>query len=347
MQKILLAILILLSPLALSAETTISTDTDGMVAQMKTILDQYAVRIKTLEVENNILREEMRKAGIKIPLSVYSGAILQIPISSTKTGVTTPPVVITAPTGTVIQTGAIVENIASQYGTRYAGFITKIHSDWIGIQWAYKLPSTSYIGGYEFVKEDTDSHAFVDIIYDAKTATGTYDAKILYEYNTGTYQRKLVGYFEFNRATGYYTTKSGNNIFSGVPRTFVRDPYTSTAIVPSTAASIWTSSGGTAITTPVNIPTYAEISKAYNDKRYLSVISLSTAYLTANAATYDLIRMRYRTYFIIGKYNESLAEIAKIEAMGQLATVACDAQVIATYSTNTALISKYTSACKK
>lgn len=197
------------------------------------------------------------------------------------------------------------------------------------------------------MKQGADNHAFVDIIYDVKTATGTYDAKILYEYNTGTYQRKLVGYFEFNRATGYYTTKSGNNIFPGVPRTFVRDPYASTAIVPSTAATTGTSSGSSVVSTPSNIPTYTEISKAYNDKRYLSVISLSTAYLTTNPATYDLLRMRYRTYFIIGKYNESLAEIAKIEAMGQLATVACDAQVIATYSTNTALISKYTTACKK
>lgn len=133
MQKILLAILILLSPLALSAETTVSADADSMVTQMKAILDQYAIRIKTLEVENNILREEMRKAGIKIPLSVYSGAILQTPTSSTKTGVTTPPVVITT-TGTTVQTGAIVENTASQYGARYAGFITKIHADWTGIQ---------------------------------------------------------------------------------------------------------------------------------------------------------------------------------------------------------------------
>jgi hypothetical protein len=196
------------------------------------------------------------------------------------------------------------------------------------------------------VKQGADNHAFVDIIYDTKTATGTYDAKILYEYNTGTYQRKLIGFFEFDRSTGYYTTKSGNNIFPGVARTFVRDPYASSAIVPSTATT--TSSGTTQTITPsTNIPTYAELEKAYSDKRYLSVISLSTAYLTANSPTYDLLRMRYRTYFIIGKYTESLAEIAKIEAMGQLTAVACDAQVIATYSKNTALITKYTTACKK
>jgi hypothetical protein len=353
MTKILLAILILLSPLALAAETTVSTDADGMVTQMKAILDQYAVRIKTLEVENNILREEMRKAGIKIPLSVYSGAILTTPsptpITLTKTGVTLPSFV-TPPVTPSVRTGALIESITIQHGSRYAGFISKIHTDWTGVQSAYKLPATSYIGGYEFVKQGSDNHAFVDIIYDAKatTATGTYDAKILYEYNTGTYQRKLVGFFEFNRATGYYTTKSGTNTFSGVTRTFVRDPYVSTVIFPTTATNTPVSSGTiSTIVSSAAIPTYADIEKAYSDKRYLSVISLSNTYLTANTATYDLLRIRYRTYFIIGKYTESLSEITKIESMGKLATVACDAQVIATYSKNTTLIAKYTAACKK
>jgi hypothetical protein len=43
-----------------------------MVTQMKIILDQYAAKIKYLEVENAVLREEVRKAGIQIPLSAFS-----------------------------------------------------------------------------------------------------------------------------------------------------------------------------------------------------------------------------------------------------------------------------------
>jgi hypothetical protein len=75
------------------------------------------------------------------------------------------------------------------------------------------------------------------------------------------------------------------------------------------------------------------------------VISLSNVYLATNTPTYDLLRIRYRTYFIIGKYTESLAEIAKIETLGKLPAVACDAQVIATYSKDATLIAKYTKAC--
>ena len=91
--------------------------------------------------------------------------------------------------------------------------------------------------------------------------------------------------------------------------------------------------------------TLADIEAAYTNKRYLSVIAMSNSYLATNIATYDVLRIRYRTYFIIGKYTESLAEIAKIESLGELSSVACDAQVIATYSQNQSLISKYTQAC--
>lgn len=339
MKKFFLLSFIALIPLSVGAENITASEADSMVTQMKSILDQYALRIKALENENAILREEMRKAGIKIPLSAYSGAIIQ----TVGTGSTQAPTQPTISTSTgIANTGALLSTIRSQYGDRYARFVEKIHTDWTGIVWAYKLPATAYIGGYEFVKQGADNHVFVDIVYDIQTATGAYDAKILYEYNTGTYQRKLVWYFEYDRTTGYYKTKSGNNPFAWVTRTFIRDPYVSTAIVPTTAVSSSTGS-----TTPVQIPTYAEIEKAYTDKRYLSVISLSNTYLTVNPATYDLLRIRYRTYFIIGKYTESLAEIAKIEAMGQLASVACDAQVIATYSKNQSLITKYTAACKK
>jgi hypothetical protein len=359
MKKFLLLPLIMLIPVSVGAANMTASEADSMVTEMKTILDQYALKIRALEAENAVLREEVRKAGIQIPLSAYSGAIIQTATppstpttpttSSTNTGTTTT-VVPTVSTGTGL-TASMIESLKTSQWARYAGFITRIHTEWSGIRSAYKLPTTAYIGGYEFVKQGADNHAFVDIVYTTPTASGFYDAKILYEYNTGTYQRKLVWFFEFDKTTGFYKTKSGNNPFAWVARTFVRDPLAGTVIVPTTAIGTPTTSTGTASTTvtgTTKIPTFAEIEKAYSDKRYLSVISLSNTYLTANTATYDLLRIRYRTYFIIGKYSEALSEIAKIESMGKMtSTVACDAQVIATYSKDTALITKYTAACKK
>jgi hypothetical protein len=59
-------------PMGIGAENITAPEADSMVTQMKSILDQYAFRIKSLEAENAILKEEIRKAGIKIPLSAYS-----------------------------------------------------------------------------------------------------------------------------------------------------------------------------------------------------------------------------------------------------------------------------------
>jgi hypothetical protein len=82
-----------------------SAEAESMVTQMKTILDQYAVKIRALEVENAVLREEIRKAGIQIPLSAFSGvtAITTAPTTTTPTSTGTTAV---TSTGTaVVSTG--------------------------------------------------------------------------------------------------------------------------------------------------------------------------------------------------------------------------------------------------
>lgn len=351
MKKVTILLFALLFPLTSFAEvTTMWSETDSMVGQLKAIIDQYGNRIKALETENTILRNEIMKAGIKIPLSAYSGMVT----------IATPSVLSWATT--VSSSGVIVNSwvaipdgmlsqIEKQYSFQYAGFIRKIHNDWMAIKSAYKMPSNAFIWGYEFVKQGKDNHVFVDIVYTWSTASGIYDAKILYEYHTGTFQRKLVGFFEFNKATGYYLTRTGNNPFAWVQRIFVSDPsLVGTMMAPVTA------SGGASLTQVISssstssvlpIPTIADIEKAYGDKRYLTVISLSNTYLQSNPTTADLLRIRYRTFFIIGKYNESLSEIGKIESLGKLdKAVACDAQVIATYSKSQDLIDRYTKICK-
>ena len=67
MRKIILLVLLLVSSLA----NVTAADLDP-IAQTKALLDQYSARVKYLEIENAILREEMRKAKIQIPLSLFS-----------------------------------------------------------------------------------------------------------------------------------------------------------------------------------------------------------------------------------------------------------------------------------
>lgn len=87
------------------------------------------------------------------------------------------------------------------------------------------MPKSAYIAGYEFVQSGSLDHVFVDINYTGSvSATGSYDAKILYQFDKTTYARKLIGFFQYNSLTGYYVTKTGNNIFPGVKRIWIADP---------------------------------------------------------------------------------------------------------------------------
>ena len=161
-------------------------------------------------------------------------------------------------------------------------------------------------------------HVFADIVIGTGT-TGIYDIKILYQFEKTEYKRKLIGIFDYDNSTGRYKTRTGNNPFGGVTRVFVRDPYFAGVVTPP--PTIVTSSTGESVpaTTPTTTAsgtstvTMADISQAYNEKRYLTTISLSNTYLTFAKPTTELLSIRYRTYFIIGKYAESLAEIAKLE----------------------------------
>lgn len=350
--------LLLLSPISTFATATGGLSTEETLKQLIILVSQYDARIKSLEAENNMLKNEMVKAGIKIPLTDFTGSMVP---STTSTAI--PATYLTgilASTGTTspvstTSSGVVSSQFTTQYGNDVSGFVNRIHKEWKDICSAYKLPENANIGGYEFVQSASGDNVFVDIIY-GTGRTGIYDAKILYQFEKTQYKRKLVGFFEYNATTGKYTTRSGSNPFPGVSRTFVQDPFfVGTVSTPTTAtatSSVNTATSTTTPTTTVQTSTgtstvlLTDIEKAYSEKRYLSVISLSNSYLTANTPTYDLLRIRYRTYFIIGKYTDSLAEIAKIQAIGKLdKQTACDAQVIATYGKDTSLVTKYSSVC--
>jgi len=335
------------------------------ITQTKQLLDQYAARVKFLENENSILREEMRKAGIQIPLDVYSGAMQTTTIvaptnsSSTPSAVTTPPASgISVATGTVSTASSdmnaddMLVSIEKAHGASYAGFVKRIISEWTKVRDAYALPVDARIGGYEFVLSGAMDYVFVDITYSGSTTgSGIFDAKILYQFDKTTFARKLIGFFEYNKVSGYYITKTGKNIFPGVKRTFILDTRVgntiSTSVTPSTSITP-TTTGSTTVSVVSPAVTISEIEAAYAAKRFLSVISLSNTWLANNAPSLDVLRIRYRTYFIIAKYSEALKEIEKIRSIGQLSSaVACEGYVIATYAKDTTLADSYKATCNK
>lgn len=361
----ILLILVWIAP-AFLVHATPTLDPSWAISTLNLLISQYETKIKQLESENAVLRNEMVKAGIKIPLSEYSGAVVteapatpsisivlpQGQTGSSQTGGTS--------SGGVYPSTVLVPSL-DQYGKDVVEFVKKIQMDWNSIKQFYKFNSGAKIAWYEFVQSGANDHVFVDIVIGSGTS-GVYDIKVLYQFEKKEYKRRLIGIFDYNPTFWKYVTRpGGSNPFAGVARTFVKDPnYAWAVTIPAT---VWatntgsntpssdTATSGTPVTTtpsPTATAEIADILKAYSEKKYLSTISLSTTYLEKNPPTIEVLNVRYRTYFIIGKFTESLTELSKIEKLGWLdRQTACNAQVIATYSKNQALIDKYSNICKK
>jgi hypothetical protein len=352
--QFILSFVFLLLPFATWAQSDLLNSQDTL-SELNLLIAQYEARITKLQAENAVLRYEMAKAGISIPLTDLSGATLPIPTALPKNTVSSGTWVPASPTISTTTQSTLPE-ITTKYGKDVAGFISRINQDWAGIKSNYKFPSNARLAGYEFVQTGSLDYVFADIVVGTGTV-GIYDIKILYQFEKSEYKRKLIWIFQYSATSWRYATTVGVNPFGWVSRQFVADPYYLGVAKPPVLS--WTSSTSSGASAPVVAPStpntpstssvsLAEITKAYNEKRYLSTISLSNTYLETNTPTQDILNIRYRTYFIIGKYSESLAELAKIEKLGTLdKQTACNAQVIATYSKNSALVEKYTALCKK
>lgn len=96
--------------------------------------------------------------------------------------------------------------------------------------------------------------------------------------------------------------------------------------------------------------TFAQVKAAYDNTKLLDALKLSESYILKDPSNIDVLRIRYRSYYIIGKYDESLAEIKKMETIQGSSferTIACDAAVIGKIAKKTEVSSYYGTICKK
>lgn len=206
--RFLLVSLIVSLPFGVSAQSGL-LDATATLSELQLLIAQYDARIKKLESENAVLRYQMAKAGIQIPLEEMTGAI-SVTIPTTLTGTTQ----VQSGTSTTVSppTSASLTEITAKYGKDVAGFISQINKDWTAIRTNYKFPANAKLAGYEFVQTGAMDYVFADIIVGTGT-TGIYDIKILYQFEKTTYKRKLIGIFDYNSTTGRYITRTGTNPF--------------------------------------------------------------------------------------------------------------------------------------
>lgn len=305
----------------------------SLIDQMQTLLDKYSEKIRVLESENALLRATMAKYEIQIPLEEYNqvifgtGTVQSVIQAIGQTTVNTPKVAYKNPENTQTPTTTISASEDSRTPLE-SGFITQIQKDWPAIRNAYSLPADARLGAYEFVVGVPERNVvFADIIYGTGTVDGAWNAKLLYNFDTKTFKRKLIGFFEYNPASKGYITHRGTNPYAGVERKIIRENAFAQPSAPAVVTPI--------VTPTSSVPTDVEnrLQEAYQKKDWSALTKISEDFLKNNAPTYRVILYRYRMFFLKREFDNALAEIKKLEN-AKLATplVYCDAYAIAQYA---------------
>lgn len=311
---------VLLLPVAVFSQTSLTPQ--ELSAQMQKLLAQYAEKIRILEAENIMLRNLMAKHEIQIPLEEYNK------IFSDNNTSTTPDASVISPN----------THNQSAITPIKQGFIDQFKKDWPDVRRAYSMPENAFIGAYEFVKNDKENTAYVDIVYGEWTPEWAYNAKLLYEFNKENFKRTLIGFFEYNTTTKVYVTKKWKNPFAGIEREVVREA--APVMTPTSNANPSTPVVNTADSSALKIE--SDMLNAYNKKDYNSLLKISDSYLKNSQGTYKIYLYRYRSYFLLGQYTQALGEIKKMENI-KLADekIYCDAAVVAQYAKDAHLSSQY------
>jgi hypothetical protein len=166
--------------------TTAVSELVEAIANLRSIIAQNEARISALESENSTLRSTLESRGLlsgsgRIPAFVDP----RVPLDSSEANLIT---------------------ISSQYSEKYAGMIRRMQNEWEAVRTNYQFPKMALIGQYEFVDTGAVNAVFVDIIFSGGTLSGSYDAKLLYSYDSVSFERKLIGLFIFDPKSGRYIT---------------------------------------------------------------------------------------------------------------------------------------------
>jgi hypothetical protein len=297
---------------------------------VRRLMQLYELRIQELETENNALK-------------------LQI-ISLKGTGT----VAIKKSAG-----GSNTSSIITPTSTKseiYTAVIKQVNNNLSAIISENNLPAYSAIGLFEFIEPNA---VFISLDDGANPAGVTaFKSKVLYTFDTNLVFTR-VGLFDLDYASQKYRTLFGNNPYTKSTRIRMDNPSYKGKLLEILA----TSSTGSGIITDVKTPiisstenivpaemTFAQIKTAYGKNKNLDVLKMSDEYIVKNPNDAEVLKMRYRSYYFISKYDNALTEIKKIETIQGASfekTIACDAAVIGKIAKKTDISAYYSAICKK
>lgn len=337
------ASILLLTPTAnIFAEDTISTTNNisELSTSLQNIIKKYDDLILKLTKENEDLKKQVEELNKKI---------------NTPTDVTSTNKISSSTTSVVPNTNSWITLSKASSVEKYNKIIDRINLLAPDIFVEYWIGSGSSIGLFEFV----EPNSFFISIDDGKNPAGVtaFARKVLYSY-TEDLQFTVIWVFELDYRTQFYITKFGKNPFTKSNRIRIKNPIYKGKLLDNDVATWITSNTGTTTKTPISSSTVDlsnvtidSVKKAYSNNKILDALKLSSEYIKKDPTNIEVLKIRYRSFHILGKYSEAMKEIqnileitweSKIEKI-----VVCDGKNIAKLIKNTQLQEKFTNLCNK
>ena len=344
-------IAVILSLFALSW-VTYATEIDDIKASftnVQTLIQKYEANLKSLQAENEALKKNISELEAKINSFSSNTWAITLPQNPHPNSL---PVGegVSSSSGSKInsQTWAKASSVE-----KYNQIIDIINNGAGDIFSKNNLSANSTIWLFEFIEPD----AFFISIDDWLNPTGVtaFKTKILYNYDKNL-ALKVAWIFSLDYKSQYYITKFGKNPYAKAIRIRVKNPNYKWKLFEVTQANTTTTSQVQSTQPTVNTTTstdqtitYDMVKNAYINNKILDMLNLSNEYIKIDPNNIDILRMRYRWFYMLGKYSDSLAEIQKIQEIQWSninKVVVCDGSIIAKLAKNDTLSKSYQDICK-
>lgn len=342
--KIIIAAILIIIPSYIVLADTSTLSNAEQIIQLKAIIEK-----------NNKTIENLKSINQEIQTRIQGLSWTWIVVVKSNTGT----IEVKKDTSTVTLSWAKATSVE-----KYNILIDKINSMSQDIFLWYWLWTGSSIWLFEFIEP---SNFFISID-DGKNPewVTAYKKKVLYSYDKD-YNLKVDWTFDLDYASQYYVTKSWKNPFSKAIRIRVKNPLYKGKLLDISVTTTWTGTNSwttsstkpskpaitttnttTASTVDTSNVTLADVIAAYNKNKVLDAIKLSNEYIKKDPNNLEVLKIRYRGYYMVWKYSEAFIEVQKYIKIKWDATeksIYCEAKVIAKLNKSTDALASYTNLC--
>ena len=316
-------------------------DLSSYKKSLEDLIKQYETQIQILQSQNEKLKQTLDELNNKI--------------ASTSWIIVKPAVAIpkASNTWTIATSAKVTINFKISGNAKYDTIIEKINKNLSNILKEQNISSDAKIWLFEFV----EPNSFFISIDDFKNPAWitAFKNKILYSYDKD-YNFTIVWLFSLDYSSWYYKTIYWKNPFAKAARIRVKNPWYAWKLLgqasnTTTSSSNWTSAKVTSTTPSVDLwnVTIEMVKNSYSKNKILDALKYSTEYIKKDPNNIEVLRIRYRSFHILWRYNDALLEVQKIEALWWSSfskVVACDGSEIARLAKNMDLNKKYWDICK-